>query len=302
MHMNSPKRIEPAITSSPDVRCKPGSAPPSNVLKTGDKEFRRGPDTFPLRSEKRVTGLRSRKARTPKAKHLYFAVLCPDDPLWNVGSRSSDDQDRYRVENDNLGGFEDTAYEFEMPSAHDEIGILLIPVHNSIAPTIPAVDLMVEQNDKVHTPEVEQRDGHGREDSVDQVQEPGAKMQKNGALHYLIVDDVMMNRRMVHRVLSSYHHIVSQATDGKDCLKVWEEITAAGGTVDVVLMDNSMPIMTGQQKRIEMNRRLEPPVYSCSISLKKGTPTSLLVLISPSPILYSSALLSSLPSLLIFRT
>ena len=66
-------------------------------------------------------------------------------------------------------------------------------------------------------------------------------------LHYLVVDDVMMNRRMVHRVLSSYRHKVSEATDGKDCLRVWEEITAAGGAVDVVLMDNSMPIMTGQQ-------------------------------------------------------
>ena len=64
-----------------------------------------------------------------------------------------------------------------------------------------------------------------------------------------------------------YHHRVSEATDGKDCLRVWEEITAAGSTVDVVLMDNSMPIMTGQQKRIEMNRILEPLVYSCLISL-----------------------------------
>ena len=101
--------------------------------------------------------------------------------------------------------------------------------------------------------------------SPDHVSELGKDSAR--VLHYLVVDDVMMNRRMVIRVLSSYHHRVSEATDGKDCLKVWEEITAAGGTVDVVLMDNSMPIMTGQQKRIEMNRILEPLVYSCLISL-----------------------------------
>ena len=243
--MNSPKKILSAIASSPEVHCKERIVSTSNNLKMGHKEFRCGPDTFPLRLEKRAIGLRCRKVRIPKAKHLYLAVLCSDDPLWKMGIRSSNDQNRKRDEN--IGEVEDTAYELELPSTHEENGILskssLEPVDDSMALTVPAVDLKMEHYDNEHTPEMEQLDGHGREDSVSQVQGPGGRRTK--ALHFLIVDDVMMNRRMVHRVLSSHRHEVSQSTDGKDCLRVWEEITAAGGAVDVVLMDNSMPIMTG---------------------------------------------------------
>ena len=64
-------------------------------------------------------------------------------------------------------------------------------------------------------------------------------------LHFLIVDDVLMNRRMVHRLLSTYNFEVSEAKDGRDCLRMLDEVQARGGRVDVVLMDNSMPIMTG---------------------------------------------------------
>jgi CheY-like chemotaxis protein len=65
-------------------------------------------------------------------------------------------------------------------------------------------------------------------------------------LHFLIVDDAPMNRRMVHRLLSTYNFEISEAKDGKDCLRVIDEVQARGGKVDVVLMDNSMPIMTGE--------------------------------------------------------
>lgn len=64
-------------------------------------------------------------------------------------------------------------------------------------------------------------------------------------LHFLIVDDVLMNRRMVHRLLSTYNFEISEAKDGRDCLRMLDEVQARGGRVDVVLMDNSMPIMTG---------------------------------------------------------
>ena len=79
---------------------------------------------------------------------------------------------------------------------------------------------------------------------------PLLRNDRSRALHFLIVDDVLMNRRMVRRVLSSCFHAVSEATDGRDCLKVLEEITSAGGTVDVVLMDSSMPIMTGERNQV----------------------------------------------------
>lgn len=65
-------------------------------------------------------------------------------------------------------------------------------------------------------------------------------------LHFLIVDDVLMNRRMVHRLLSSYNFQISEAKDGKDCMRVVDAVEAQGGKIDVVLMDNCMPIMTGE--------------------------------------------------------
>ena len=65
-------------------------------------------------------------------------------------------------------------------------------------------------------------------------------------LHFMIVDDVLMNRRMVRRFLSTADYLISEAKDGRDCVRVWEEVGAAGGSVDVVLMDNSMPVMTGR--------------------------------------------------------
>ena len=64
-------------------------------------------------------------------------------------------------------------------------------------------------------------------------------------LHFLIVDDVLLNRRMVHRLLSTYDFQISEAQDGKDCMSVLEGVESGGGKIDVVLMDNCMPVMTG---------------------------------------------------------
>ena len=65
-------------------------------------------------------------------------------------------------------------------------------------------------------------------------------------LHFLIVDDVLLNRRMVHRLLSTYDFQISEAQDGKDCMSVLEGVESGGGKIDVVLMDNCMPVMTGR--------------------------------------------------------
>ena len=65
-------------------------------------------------------------------------------------------------------------------------------------------------------------------------------------LHFLIVDDVLLNRRMVHRLLSTYDFHISEAQDGKDCMSVLEGVESGGGKIDVVLMDNCMPVMTGK--------------------------------------------------------
>ena len=66
-------------------------------------------------------------------------------------------------------------------------------------------------------------------------------------LTFLIVDDSNMNRRMVKRLLSACDYNILEATDGNHCLTIWEDIKSSGGYLDVVLMDNSMPIMTGKR-------------------------------------------------------
>ena len=72
-------------------------------------------------------------------------------------------------------------------------------------------------------------------------------------LHFLIVDDVLLNRRMVHRLLSTYDFQISEAQDGKDCMSVLEGVESGGGKIDVVLMDNCMPVMTGKTNRHARN-------------------------------------------------
>ena len=64
-------------------------------------------------------------------------------------------------------------------------------------------------------------------------------------LRFLIVDDSAMNRRMLRRLLSTHNYYIVEATDGKDCLKVWTDSASMGNAIDVVLIDNIMPTMSG---------------------------------------------------------
>jgi PleD family two-component response regulator len=74
-------------------------------------------------------------------------------------------------------------------------------------------------------------------------------------LRFLIVDDSAMNRRMLRRLLSAFNYFILEATDGKDCLRVWTESTSAGHAIDVVLVDNIMPIMSGQRCQVRHRKR-----------------------------------------------
>lgn len=58
----------------------------------------------------------------------------------------------------------------------------------------------------------------------------------------LIVDDEMHVRLVVKAYLAPYDVKIQEATNGKEGL----EIMRAGG-IDLVILDNNMPIMTGQE-------------------------------------------------------
>jgi CheY-like chemotaxis protein len=63
-------------------------------------------------------------------------------------------------------------------------------------------------------------------------------------LRFLVVDDTMTNRKMTVRMLSNFGHSVDQAIDGRDFLS---KIAGDDDKYDVVLMDDNMPNMTGQE-------------------------------------------------------
>jgi CheY-like chemotaxis protein len=61
----------------------------------------------------------------------------------------------------------------------------------------------------------------------------------------LVVDDSATSRRMLRRLLTAQNYFVLEATDGKNCIHVWEGECKLGESVDVIFMDSLMPVMTG---------------------------------------------------------
>ena len=61
----------------------------------------------------------------------------------------------------------------------------------------------------------------------------------------LVVDDSSTSRRMLRRLLTAQNYFVLEATDGSNCINVWEREKALGESVDVIFMDSIMPLMTG---------------------------------------------------------
>jgi CheY-like chemotaxis protein len=61
----------------------------------------------------------------------------------------------------------------------------------------------------------------------------------------LVVDDSVTSRRMLRRLLAAQNYFVLEATDGKNCIHVWEGECKLGESVDVIFMDSLMPVMTG---------------------------------------------------------
>ena len=71
----------------------------------------------------------------------------------------------------------------------------------------------------------------------------------NEGLRILLVDDSDLNRKMCRRLLSSYGHEVEEASDGRDCLKKYEEKEKRRMMMqyDLILLDDNMPNLLGYE-------------------------------------------------------
>ncbi len=61
----------------------------------------------------------------------------------------------------------------------------------------------------------------------------------------LVVEDSLLCRKMLVRLLGSSGHVCQQAEDGQQALAAVRAALAAGERYDAILMDNVMPVMDG---------------------------------------------------------
>ena len=76
------------------------------------------------------------------------------------------------------------------------------------------------------------------------------------SMNVLVVDDSVLNRKLLVRLLESRGHRCTEAIDGKDSLRILDQtLLGQEGGFDVVLMDNNMPQLSGQQATEAMRLR-----------------------------------------------
>jgi len=61
----------------------------------------------------------------------------------------------------------------------------------------------------------------------------------------LVVDDVMSNRKMLIRLLTSSGYVCEQAEDGQQAIDKYLSSLRTGNTIDAITMDFEMPVMDG---------------------------------------------------------
>lgn len=74
-------------------------------------------------------------------------------------------------------------------------------------------------------------------------------------LEILLVDDADSNRKMCRRILATNGHKVSEAKDGLDCLKIYEDAKTFGRRFDLILMDDNMPNLLGYETAKKLRER-----------------------------------------------
>ncbi|MBX7145272.1 MAG: response regulator [Oligoflexia bacterium] len=90
----------------------------------------------------------------------------------------------------------------------------------------------------------------GKSNSVESAEEKAPPKFERAKLKVLVVDDNPINQKLVNHVLSKRNYDVSAAKNGKEALEA-----VAAKEFDVILMDNSMPVMDGMTAtRILRNR------------------------------------------------
>jgi CheY-like chemotaxis protein len=77
----------------------------------------------------------------------------------------------------------------------------------------------------------------------------------NSGLTILVVDDAAMNRKLCSKLLKldNKNHIIYEAVDGKDCLRLFDELTCPASVnvppcyIDLILTDDNMPNLVGYE-------------------------------------------------------
>ena len=68
---------------------------------------------------------------------------------------------------------------------------------------------------------------------------------KDTTKRILVVDDVLSNRKILMRVLTSKGYVCEQAEDGQQAIDVYRASLASGLSFDAITMDFEMPVMNG---------------------------------------------------------
>lgn len=90
--------------------------------------------------------------------------------------------------------------------------------------------------------------------------------------HVLIVDDNIINQKLLKRILEGDGYTTDTAMNGKECVdKIYSMFGSGGKTYDVVLMDFEMPLMNGIEatqkiRKFEEEHHLATPVVIIGVS------------------------------------
>jgi CheY-like chemotaxis protein len=97
--------------------------------------------------------------------------------------------------------------------------------------------------------DVEEMSTHTSTNSSGSKQRP--KPDWNAGISILLVDDADSNRKMCRKFLSTQKHDVTEAKDGLDCLRVYDEavkgLPKGQEPFDLILMDDNMPNLLGYE-------------------------------------------------------
>ena len=77
-------------------------------------------------------------------------------------------------------------------------------------------------------------------------------------LRILIVDDSKLNRKMMNRLMTDKGHFCTEASDGDVALQIYDQCASVSDDAfpfDVILMDNSMPVMSGRESTAALRSR-----------------------------------------------